>query len=222
MMRIIPAHAKWLLVGALLVLIVTSAASAAPPFKHKPHEKIACLTCHEREDGHGAVKITIAADCTGCHHSRRNLNVCTSCHTDRKLAAPRPRTLRFQASTSKTAEPRTLSFAHRQHAARQCAECHSADASMRVTRECTSCHADHHAEQRNCTACHVDAGKVAAHDNRSHLSCAGAGCHQDEVTLPLRTQRNVCLACHSNMATHEPAGDCASCHMIPRGRKEKQ
>ncbi|HEX6065637.1 MAG TPA: hypothetical protein VFZ04_15510, partial [Longimicrobiales bacterium] len=68
MMHIKSAIAK-LLGGTALLVLVASPGAAEPPFKHKPHEKIACLTCHEREDGHGAVKITIAADCTGCHHA---------------------------------------------------------------------------------------------------------------------------------------------------------
>jgi hypothetical protein len=220
MMHIKSAIARRLVGGtALLVLLATSAGAAEPPFRHRPHEKIACLTCHEREDGHGAVKITIAADCTGCHHARSNLNVCGSCHTQSKLAAPLARTFTFKTSTAKAAQARTLRFDHTQHAATQCVACHAPTANMRVVQDCGSCHREHHQELRNCSSCHPDAGKVAAHDARSHLGCGGAGCHQDEVTASLRTQRNVCLTCHSNMAEHQPGGDCASCHMIPKEKR---
>jgi hypothetical protein len=209
----------YLLLAAPALMLAAAAARAEPPFKHKPHEKIACLTCHEREDGHGRVKITVAADCTGCHHSRDQLRVCSSCHTDQKLATPQPRTISFRASTSAAPQVRTLSFEHKQHTATQCTVCHSTASQMRVVKECTSCHSEHHQERRNCTACHAGARDVAAHDTRSHASCSGAGCHADEVTAPLRTQRNVCLTCHSDLAGHEPARDCASCHMIPEREK---
>ncbi|HET9440274.1 MAG TPA: hypothetical protein VFO52_08885, partial [Longimicrobiales bacterium] len=52
-----------------------------PPFRHKPHKSLPCVTCHESEDGHGAVKIKTAADCAGCHHSQKNLKACNSCHS---------------------------------------------------------------------------------------------------------------------------------------------
>ena len=219
MMRIKLAGARTVVGGAaVLALCVTAGATAEPPFKHKPHEHIACLTCHEREDGHGAVKITVAADCTGCHHSRQNLNVCSSCHTPDKLATPIQRTLLFKTSASRTEQKRTLSFEHKQHSATQCSACHASSADMRVIKSCGSCHSEHHQELRNCTACH-DAGKVTAHTAKAHQGCGGTGCHQDEATASLRTQRNVCLGCHGDMAEHKPGGDCASCHMIPREKR---
>ncbi len=218
MMRIKLARARIVGAAALLALGATTAATAEPPFKHKPHEPIACLTCHEREDGHGAVKITVAADCTGCHHSRQNLNVCSSCHTAGKLATPQRRALSFRTSVTRSVQTRTLSFQHQQHAGTTCMTCHAPAADMRVTKDCASCHTEHHQEVRNCAACH-DASQVTAHTSKAHESCGGAGCHQDEVTAPLRTQRNVCLSCHADMTDHKPGRDCASCHMIPR---EKQ
>lgn len=205
-----------------LLVSTTAAGGAEPPFRHKPHESIACLTCHEQENGHGAVKIVTAADCTGCHHSRKNQSACASCHPAAELGTAFKRTVEFRTSASPAVKSRSLTFQHQQHGDLGCLRCHSSSPDMRVTTGCTSCHTEHHGELRNCTACHTGARSVAAHDLKSHLSCTGAGCHQDQVTAGLRTQRNVCLTCHENKVKHQPGGDCASCHMIPRKSGEKR
>jgi hypothetical protein len=171
---------------------------AEPPFRHKLHASVVCKSCHESDDGHGLLKIRTAADCEGCHHSVENRGRCTGCHTldERK------------------------SLTHVRHITRQCVSCHTPEDGLRTTTACTSCHADHHDAARTCTACHNNVKRIAGHDAKVHLSCTNAGCHQDKVTAPLRTQRNVCLACHTEQATHQPKGDCATCHMIPKHAKE--
>ncbi|HET9439881.1 MAG TPA: hypothetical protein VFO52_06905 [Longimicrobiales bacterium] len=194
-------------------------AVAEPPFRHKPHKSVPCRTCHESDDGHGAVKIKTAADCAGCHHSAQNLKACKSCHT-RQTGTTYKRSFSWKLSVWKAPQQRTLSFDHKQHTATKCVSCHSPAARMRAAVDCTSCHTDHHQELRNCTACHSDVRD--AHDEKAHLTCSGSGCHQDKATAPLRTQRNVCLACHTDMVKHEPQGDCASCHMIPKAKETRR
>jgi hypothetical protein len=87
---------------------------------------------------------------------------------------------------------------------------------MRSTPTCTTCHESHHTEQRTCTTCHSGVRQIKAHTNVVHVSCTGAGCHSQPLKVNLRAQRNVCLVCHTDKVKHEPQGDCAACHMIPK------
>jgi nitrate/TMAO reductase-like tetraheme cytochrome c subunit len=196
------------------------AAVANPPFRHKLHTKVACKTCHESDTGHGVLKITTAADCAGCHHSTENRARCASCHTSNELGGTFRRNVLWKLSVWKEPRTRALDFTHTKHAKTECQSCHALSADMRSPATCNSCHKEHHEAARSCTACHADGKTVKEHDRKAHLSCASSGCHSSTVTAPLRTQRNVCLACHSEHVDHEPQGDCASCHMIPKKPKE--
>ena len=191
-----------------------------PPFRHKLHASVPCKSCHESDDGHGAVKIKTAADCQGCHHSAANRGRCSSCHTKSELDRTFKRTFSWKLSVWKAPQERTLGFTHERHSSAQCQSCHKPEAALRNTTTCTSCHTEHHDAARTCTSCHSNLKNVKQHNAKVHLSCTTAGCHQDKTTATLRTQRNVCLACHSDMAEHQPQGDCATCHMIPKHAKE--
>lgn len=191
-----------------------------PPFRHRLHTSVACKSCHESEDGHGLLKIRTAADCEGCHHSAENRGRCASCHTSSELGGTYRRSFSWKLSVWKTPRSRTLDFTHARHAKAECQSCHKREAALRSTTSCASCHTEHHDAGRTCTACHASGQDVREHDNQVHLSCTTAGCHQDKTTATLRTQRNVCLACHTDQGQHEPKGDCATCHMIPKHAKE--
>jgi hypothetical protein len=193
---------------------------ANPPFRHKLHTRVACTACHESDDGHGVLKITTAADCQGCHHSAENRTRCVSCHAATELAGTFKQSFSWKLSVWPAARTRSLGFTHTRHKETACTSCHTSAASMRSTETCNSCHTEHHDAARTCTACHVDGAKIKEHDRKAHLSCTTAGCHASPVTAGLRTQRNVCLACHAEQQDHQPQGDCASCHMIPKKSRE--
>jgi hypothetical protein len=97
---------------------------------------------------------------------------------------------------------------------RTCGDCHRADVTLQVDRECASCHASHHTATAECAACHVPA-KAGVHNADVHLSCAGSGCHASAAAPSPTLSRNLCLTCHAAQRTHEPGGVCAECHHIP-------
>lgn len=198
----------------LSIALLAQMSSVNQPFQHKPHRTVACKACHETADGHGVVKTSAVTNCSGCHHTARNVARCTSCHAAARLTRTFTRTIAVRSSVSDTARTKTLTFAHTTHARVDCKSCHQNAARMRTVSSCESCHEDHHTEQRTCTTCHTNVNKVKEHNREAHLTCAGSGCHKTTVTGSLQTQRNVCLACHTEQVDHEPAGDCASCHMI--------
>lgn len=202
----------------VIKFVLAQSAQITPPFKHTPHKSVTCLTCHATDDGHGVVKIKTAADCAGCHHSQANAQRCTACHTSNKLNGTFKRNVAFKIAGAKTAVTRKLDFEHARHKM-ACTSCHKQSTRMRVVASCNSCHESHHTERRNCTSCHTTTQPIKAHTRQVHATCAGSGCHQQVVKAGLRTQRNVCLTCHTDKVKHEPGGDCASCHMIPNQKK---
>jgi nitrate/TMAO reductase-like tetraheme cytochrome c subunit len=198
----------------LSIALLGQMSSLNQPFEHKLHKTVACKTCHETADGHGVVKTAAVSNCGGCHHSARNVARCTACHAVGKLTRTFTRTFDAKLSVADTPRPKALTFAHSTHNAVDCRSCHKNAARMRAVTSCTSCHEDHHTELRTCTTCHSNVNKVKEHNREVHLTCTGSGCHQTTVDGSLQTQRNVCLTCHTDQVDHEPAGDCANCHMI--------
>lgn len=191
-----------------------------PPFPHKPHESVACLTCHEYEDGSGRLFYKVISNCDGCHHSQENRARCASCHTGNELRRVVRQTVPWKLSVWASARERDMTFTHAEHRSVACQTCHSSATSLRSQLACTSCHADHHDELRVCTSCHSAVKRIPEHTADVHRDCATSGCHSDPVTRPLRVQRNVCLGCHTDQADHEPQGDCATCHRIPGAQEE--
>lgn len=208
------------IVGAALLPIQLSIAllaqmsSVNQPFQHKPHKAVQCKACHATSDGHGVVKTGAVANCGGCHHAATNVARCTSCHASGKLTRTFTRAFDAKLTVANTTRPKTLTFAHTTHTGVDCRSCHKNAARMRAVPSCEACHEDHHTELRTCTTCHTNANQVKEHNREAHLTCIGSGCHKTTVNGSLQTQRNVCLVCHAGQVNHEPAGDCASCHMI--------
>ena len=186
------------------------------PFRHTPHRGLACTSCHESDSGHGVLKLRTAADCSGCHHAQNNTRQCTSCHRATRLSGTYTQTFESTTSVAKAPVRRTLAFKHAWHNRLECKSCHTSPPHMDRVAGCNNCHADHHTEARNCTACHTDVQQVEAHNRSVHLTCAGSGCHKKTVNAVMPVQRSACLTCHADKKDHEPSGDCASCHMIPK------
>jgi len=91
-----------------------------------------------------------------------------------------------------------------------CASCHDGSRNQAVTKDCTSCHADHHASPTaTCSTCHAQAR--TGHDRSAHDGCAA--CHVKNSDA-LEPRRNLCLTCHVRQADHQPGGDCAACHQV--------
>ena len=80
--------------------------------------------------------------------------------------------------------------------------------------ECTSCHEQHHEPDTQCRACHV-APPDRAHNMRSHLTCAGAQCHDPVPFQGVPRTRELCLSCHQQQVNHQPGRNCAQCHTLP-------
>jgi hypothetical protein len=85
------------------------------------------------------------------------------------------------------------------------------------TRQCESCHEEHHAGRAECSTCHAAAPKDA-HGAAVHLGCAGASCHSGTRAPGPALSRTLCLFCHAPQRDHEPGGSCALCHRIPGAR----
>ena len=191
---------------------------AAGRFSHRLHRTVTCTACHTAEDAHGTIKIRTATDCAGCHHSKANQQRCTSCHGREELGGVRERTLPVKLSVWATARSRTLTFAHNHHAGIGCVSCHQGAPSFSALKSCDGCHRDHHDVERACASCHNLPVEAKAHDRRVHLTCEGAECHTSALLPRPVTARGVCIACHTQQVDHEPGGDCASCHLIPKRR----
>jgi hypothetical protein len=190
-------------------------ARAVRPFRHANHVALECGECHGTTESHGRVMLRGAQDCQRCHHSSQLAQPCSRCHETGALAAARYPIAQPLRVGSESRE-RALPFVHGQHETVGCAACHGDRAPFRrMSVSCADCHAEHHAVDADCIACHAPP-RPAAHDRNSHLTCAGAGCH--EVTRSFaeapRT-RSVCLACHQDQQAHRPGEACVDCHVLP-------
>jgi hypothetical protein len=190
------------------------------PFDHARHDRVSCRACHGTGAEHRTMLIRSARDCAGCHHDPRREMECTSCHARDALPALQRISTSVRLPPSGNARTRVLPFRHEIHltAGRVCRDCHREDVTLKVDRECASCHASHHTATAECAMCHV-APKAGAHDAGAHLSCAGGGCHASATAPPPNLSRNLCLACHEAQQSHEPGGVCADCHRIPGPRQ---
>ncbi len=212
----------WIQLAGVLLALVALSTEARPQadrplgvprdttaFQHARHKTVECAECHSAS--RGRLKFGAAPDgCRSCHHGVAQKSACAACHATSPKPRDVPVTFTIVARKKKPPVTRPLTFRHEQHGKLVCSACHNADADRTVEKNCLSCHADHHAAARDCTSCHADARtghKLAAHDG-----CAN--CHAGGKTPALTYTRALCLTCHDKQRTHEPGGDCATCHAV--------
>jgi hypothetical protein len=207
------------LLASLAPRVLRQAAPARRPLElsHARHREVECSACHDARESHGALTVTSVRDCRGCHHTQPVAADCAACHPTQDLgraSQPVRQTLRLSVAAPRE---RTLPFSHAAHGEVSCASCHREPLTLRSTASCTDCHEMHHRPSARCIDCHA-APPAGAHTASVHLGCGGAGCH-DPVPAAVRDVprvRNLCLSCHQSLVDHEPGGNCADCHQLPR------
>lgn len=182
------------------------------PFRHRTHKDVTCTACHSSDSRHGAVTVKTAADCQSCHHAADRARGCEGCHAAKSLAQPLSITREVEFTVANAPRTRVQRFAHPQHRDLECATCHTKGPELAVTKDCASCHKEHHEPDRDCRSCHTG---VKDHHTRSvHQGCAAAGCHVGAEYAAMPTARQVCLSCHVDMSNHKRGGECADCHKM--------
>jgi hypothetical protein len=187
---------------------------AAREFEHRTHEALSCRACHGAGDRHRTALVRTSLDCAACHHEDAAARPCGTCHGPRQLAAVAAVTTPLSLDVWSEARSRVLPFDHARHAAVACRECHGTPVTLSADVGCASCHAAHHRPAADCAACHAPA-RESAHGPAVHLSCSGSGCHAPRRAPAPTASRTLCLVCHDAQRAHEPAGECAACHLIP-------
>lgn len=184
-------------------------------FDHRQHRQVACAECHSVSEAHGTVTVRTPRDCQSCHHDPRGLRAgCQRCHGAEEMDVARDVTLQMRIRASGTSRPRTAAFDHGTHQEIACAACHDQPVTLAATPTCERCHEDHHRPTAQCSDCHLqappDAHTLAVHTE----GCAGSGCHMEDSYGRLLVGRETCLACHQELAGHEPQQACARCHRV--------
>lgn len=184
------------------------------PFDHRSHRDVACTQCHSMEPTHGEITLASRESCFECHHTRPVVaRGCASCH-EGGTGAPGVRQVSVSMSLKvwQGSRSRELPFDHAEHAALDCASCHTGGIRLTPQRACADCHDAHHAADRDCMACHrkppPDAHTIAVHTQ----GCAE--CHGPESYGRLGVGRSTCLACHQDLRDHRPGRACADCHQV--------
>jgi hypothetical protein len=184
-------------------------------FQHGQHRNVECTACHDSQRSHGGVTLTSFAECRQCHHTGQAAQRCTACHETRELRQPY-RVSQPVRIAGRALPQRQLPFNHAQHLNEPCSACHrpGPDQSAAGT-TCNSCHEQHHQPNANCRACH-QTPPATAHTVRAHLTCGGAGCHQQAPVRGEPRTREVCLSCHTGLVDHMRGRNCIDCHALPR------
>lgn len=179
-------------------------------FPHSKHKKVACTDCHSTDATHGGVRVTRPDGCRSCHHSTTQQVACATCHQKGPTAA---RSVAVTMNITARKDPsvqRTLTFEHARHAKMECAKCHDETPNRKPKVTCNACHADHHDPQRDCASCHATAR--TGHDRSAHEGCTT--CHTSSGAAQLTSSRSLCISCHEKQRTHEPTGECSTCHLV--------
>jgi hypothetical protein len=220
------------LLASLRSVFVTSSATAARAaaaqqssrgplvFAHRDHRGVDCMQCHSTASTHGAVTVTSVRECRECHHTTVVANRCNDCHRPAEYGGVQQVRQRFDMSVA-PARTRLLGFDHASHPNVACAQCHQPSLTRQASVTCTGCHEDHHQPNRSCISCHLRPGD-RAHDANAHLGCTAAGCHEPAPFVGVPRTRNFCLSCHQDRVDHEPRGNCAECHALPRPSPQMQ
>ena len=185
---------------------------SALDISHRQHRNVECTACHRSGERHGQLIVRTERDCQSCHHSVERATPCSRCHQTNELRQAHEVPVRFAVSVRQDAETRDVPFRHSWHTEVQCDACHGTPLTMAVTKDCASCHSEHHVADADCRLCHRPA--KADHTRQAHLGCAGSGCHSMRQPVSLEEKRNVCLTCHGDMVNHRPGRECAVCHQV--------
>lgn len=184
----------------------------SPTFSHKIHKVLACGGCHDQKASPGSLTVRNKTDCAQCHHAPDRSVACQGCHTTANgMTKAFSKTVSMRIA-DKAPAPRTLSFSHQNHKELECKGCHTNGVLLGVTKDCASCHDNHHTAERNCATCHRTTKTL--HDRSAHDGCAGSTCHSNAAVLALPTSRTTCLACHAEQVNHKPKRECAECHAV--------
>jgi nitrate/TMAO reductase-like tetraheme cytochrome c subunit len=189
-----------------------------PDFLHSEHQQSDCADCHQSVETHGQVTVTTVTDCQSCHHAGEAVEPdgCARCHEESGSTGD-PYEVRQSLSLSTGSAPtREMAFAHGSHEGLDCATCHTegVEKSAAAT-DCASCHEDHHGVETDCRSCHVTEAADPHVIETAHVTCSGAGCHQDLPFEGVPRTRDVCLVCHQDQGDHEVEQTCSDCHAMP-------
>jgi nitrate/TMAO reductase-like tetraheme cytochrome c subunit len=183
-------------------------------FEHTQHRGVECTACHQTTTTHGQITITTFNECRQCHHTGEAAPTCTRCHAPAELRAPYRivQTVDLSVAPPKT---KRLPFDHSRHANEACSACHTNTIDQSAANvSCNSCHQKHHTPNANCRLCH-ETPRANAHNMRSHVTCAGSGCHSPAPFQGVPATRQLCLSCHQDLADHMPGRNCINCHTLP-------
>jgi hypothetical protein len=185
-------------------------------FSHARHKKLACLTCHRTQTGHGLLTFEAPRGCQICHHQAPGKSTCTACHEQGSVPDTLTARLTVQVG-DKPAHTRPVPFRHEAHDSLTCVSCHSQPVSLQPvdsTVTCSGCHATHHKAGRDCATCHRSVAastEVHARATRTHLACDD--CHATRAITELTPTRTFCLACHEASVDHYRDRECSTCHL---------
>jgi hypothetical protein len=190
----------------------------SPDFLHSEHRETECAECHQSVETHGQLTVTTVTDCRSCHHAGETVEPdgCAQCHEE-SGATGDPYSVPQSLSLSTGSAPtRDMAFAHGPHEELDCASCHTEGVEKSAGGvDCASCHEDHHDVATDCASCHVTQADEPHVIETAHVTCSGAGCHQDLPFEGVPRTRTVCLVCHQDMVDHEVGGTCSECHVMP-------
>lgn len=151
---------------------------------------------------------------------------CVTCHTVAELGGVKgtvQRTFNMRIGTQDR-PVRLLSFEHAAHVNSECTTCHTGGLAMTPTQAaCRNCHEAHHQPTANCNACHTRPPD-GVHNRQAHFGCAGSGCHENAAASIVEAPRTrqLCLACHTDMAVGHRVGNCVDCHRLPKARRAQR
>ncbi|UCC26249.1 MAG: hypothetical protein JSU98_03925 [Gemmatimonadales bacterium] len=190
-------------------------------FSHGNHRQVECLSCHVSSEAHGQLTLQSIDDCRSCHHETQGIaEDCAGCHAADQLGPQRlvARDWVMDLSVS-PGTVRNIPFRHGDHLdAATCGTCHQEGLARPAdTASCNDCHEQHHESPSavDCTNCHAPPPRNA-HSLESHVTCTGSGCHESPPVGPEVRVRSACLTCHGDQVDHQPGGECAECHALPR------
>lgn len=180
---------------------------------HVTHRDVECTACHGVPEGYATVPVRSEEDCLACHHGVQQQTSCATCHGPEGGGVVQVVTTLHLSRVTPPVE-RTLTLAHARHGSLSCTTCHTSGVHFEVTRECASCHENHHRADADCLACHEPAGD--RHTREAHLGCSGSSCHERADIDQLPEVRPLCLTCHPAQRNHEEGLECVQCHATGR------